>query len=58
MNEKAKHCNTCAHSYYQNEMDLDSSSRTEVEIAIAEKTVRLAKMYECHHQALPEKGEM
>ena len=35
-----------------------SSSRTEVEVAIAEKTVRLAKMYECHHQALPEKGEM
>lgn len=23
MNEKAKHCNTCAHSYYQNEMDMD-----------------------------------
>jgi len=35
-----------------------SSRRTEVEVAIAEKTVRLAKMYECHHLELSKKGEM
>lgn len=35
-----------------------SSRRTEVEVAIAEKTVRLAKMYECHHLELSVKGEM